>query len=285
MSLRIHPLSYNLGAEITGVDFSRPQSEQNLALIHGAFLDHSVLLFRGQPVTREQHIAVSGWFGELESNDAAPVMRIENYPQILMVSHKPNPNWKPSDDYVGKVWHTDHSHTLHPAKATTLRGVEVPDIGGDTMFANMCLAYETLSDGMKKLLEGQHAIHPVGVHTRRIDKSSPQRMAESIRRNPPIAQPLVRVHPDTGRKALYLSVKLKQIVGMTPEESAPLLDDLCRHSEKPQFVYRHHWRKDDLLVWDNRCLMHMAVNDFDKTQTRYLERTVIKGTPSGYATT
>jgi taurine dioxygenase len=159
-----------------------------------------------------------------------------------------------------------------------LRCVELPGVGGDTMFANMYLAYDSLSDGMKKTLAGLDGIH---ARQRKFDNLTPER-AEFLKRQRPVAQPAVRVHPETGRKALYLGEKVKQFVGWTPEESQPLLDFLNRHATRPQFVYRHQWQKDDLLMWDNRCTMHLAVGDFDLTQIRHMERTTIRGTPSGY---
>ena len=150
-----------------------------------------------------------------------------------------------------------------------MRAVEVPDVGGDTMFANMYLAYDTLSERMKKLIAGLHGVHLPGT-------------AQSRRTIPPIAQPLVRVHPETGRKALYVGEKVSLLVGMTAEESRPLLQFLCRHAARPQFVYRHQWCKDDLLMWDNRCTNHIALGDFDRTQLRHMERATVNGTPSGY---
>ena len=283
MNLQARPLSYTLGAEIVGLDFRRRIDEASINWLRDTFLNYSILLFRGLSITREQHVELSGWFGEVESNEAAPVQRLQGFPQILTVEHRPRPDYKRTDYYNGMFWHTDHSHTLNPARATTLHAVEIPDVGGDTMFSNMYAAYESLSDGMKKMLDGLYAVHPVGTYTRRIDRSSPEAMAASMKRHPPIAQPLVREHPESKRKALYLSEKVKQVVGLTPEESQPILDFLCKHATRPQFVYRHRWQKDDLLVWDNCCLMHLAVNDFDKSQARYMERTVINGPPSGYA--
>jgi taurine dioxygenase len=159
-----------------------------------------------------------------------------------------------------------------------LRCVELPDVGGDTMFANMYMAYDSLSDGMKKMLAGLDGIH---ARQRKFTDISPER-AEFLKRQKPVAQPAVRVHPETGRKALYVGDKVKQFVGLTPEESRPLLDFLSSHSARPQFVYRHQWRQDDLVLWDNRCTMHLAVGDFDETKIRHMERTTVKGTPSGY---
>lgn len=280
MRLQIRRLSYTLGAEIIGIDIRQPLDDQSVSEIHAAFLEHCILLFRGQPLTREQHIAFSRRFGRLEEiADYRVKVRIPEYPEISLVTNQPRPG-KSTKPYAGDRWHSDLSNTCVPAMASLLRGVEVPEIGGDTMFANMYLAYETLSDGMKKLIEGLECIHsgPEG----KIDHSTPERAAETRRLNT-VAQPLVRRHPETGRKALYVGEqKVKQIVGMTIEESKPLIQFLCQHAGRPQFVYRHQWRKDDLIMWDNRCTNHIAVNDYDKTQIRHMERTTVMGTPSGY---
>ena len=183
-----------------------------------------------------------------------------------------------SSRYTGRLWHSDLCHSLTPAMGSLLRCLERPDVGGDTMFANMYMAYDTLSDGMKKLLEGLHGIH---TRSRKFDTLSAERAA-FLARQRPVAQPAVRVHPETGRKTLYLGEKVKQFAGLTPEESAPLLSFLNKHAVKPEFVYRHQWRKHDIVMWDNRCTMHLALGDFDMNQIRHMERTTIKGTPSGY---
>jgi taurine dioxygenase len=283
MNLQARPLSYTLGAQVIGLDFSRRIDETSVQWLRETFLKYSILLFRGQSITREQHVKLSEWFGEVESNEAAPKQRLDGHPKVLTVEHRPRSDYKPTDYYNGMFWHTDHSHTLKPARATTLHAIEIPEVGGDTMFSNMYAAYDALSNAMKKMLDGLYAVHPVGTYTRRIDRSSPEAFAASMKKHPPIAQPLVREHPESRRKALYLSEKVRLIDGLTAEESQPILDFLCRHSTRPQFVYRHRWQKDDLLVWDNCCLMHLAVNDFDKSQRRYMERTVVNGPASGYA--
>jgi taurine dioxygenase len=146
----------------------------------------------------------------------------------------------------------------------------------------MYLAYETLSDGMKALISDLHGIHLSGTRKIANTESGVPRADEQRRLNPPVAQPVVRVHPETGRKALYIGEKVKRFDGMTEEESRPLIEYLVRHATRPEFVYRQQWRKDDLLAWDNRCVMHQALGDFDDTQLRHLERTTVLGTPSGH---
>jgi len=142
-----------------------------------------------------------------------------------------------------------------------------------------------LSDGMKKLIANLHGIHQSGTRKLANDATGRERAEEQRRLNPPVAQPVVRVHPETGRKALYIGEKVSRFDGLTAEESKPLIQYLVRHATKPEFVYRHQWQKNDILVWDNRCTMHQALGDFDETQLRHLERTTVLGTPSGYVVT
>lgn len=276
--MEIKRLSHALGAEVIGLDLTRPLSEGDFAAVHQAFLDHGVLLFRGQAVTREQHIAFSRRFGELDidkSPDADPL-----YPELTIVTTRPQADGKPSESrYTGQLWHTDIPFSLTPAMGSLLRCVERPEVGGDTQFANMYLAYDTLSEGMKKILEGLQGIH---MRARKFTGPVSAEREAYLKTVRPVAQPAVRVHPETGRKALYLGEKVRQFVGLTEAESKPLLDYLNKHAFRPQFVYRHQWRRNDIVMWDNRCMQHLAVGDVDPQAIRHMERTTIKGTPSGY---
>jgi len=283
MALKLRKLSYALGAEVCGVDVAKPMSEGEFGEIYKAFLDHGILLFRDQDITREQHIEFSRRFGELDNHDALPRDRHPQYPELLLVTNEPKPDGSPSDSrYTGRQWHSDMSFTPVPSLGSLLRAHTVPEVGGDTLFANMYMAYEALSEGMKKLIKDLHGIHRSG--TRKINniETGVSRMQEQKRLNPPIAQPVVRVHPETGRKALYLGEKVQRFDGLTEEESKPLIDYLNRHATRPEFLYRHQWRANDIVVWDNRCTMHQALGDFDETQRRHMERTTVLGTPSGY---
>ena len=280
MPITVRPLSYALGAEIQGVDLAKPLSNSEFDRILSTFLQSGILLFRGQKITREQHIAFSRRFGELDTHDALPRDSHPDYPELLLVTNIPKDNGKPSDSkYTGQQWHSDMSFTPVPALGSLLRGITIPPVGGDTMFANMYMAYDALSDGMKKMIAGLHGIH---TGSRKVDDPNSDRQMEQKKINPPIAQPVVRAHPETGRKALYIGEKVSCFVGMTAEESKPLIDYLCKHATRPQFVYRHQWRADDIILWDNRCTMHIALGDYPDGEIRHLERTTVKGTPSGY---
>jgi len=283
MALKLRKLSYPLGVEICDVDVAKPMSEQSFGEIYRAFLDNGILLFRNQDISREQHIEFSRRFGELDRHESLPRDRRKDHPELLMVTNEPKTDGSPSDTkYTGRQWHSDMSFTTEPSLGSLLRSFAVPEVGGDTLFANMYLAYDTLSDGMKKLIADLHGIHLSGTRKLANDNTGIDRMQEQKKLNPPVALLVVRVHPETGRRALYIGEKVKRFDGLTDEESRPLIDYLVRHATKPEFVYRHMWRKNDILVWDNRCTMHQALGDFDETQLRHMERTTVLGTPSGY---
>ena len=280
MSLSFRPLSHALGSEVQGVDLAKSLSNSEFDQIHRKFLESGILLFRDQEITREQHIAFSRRFGELDNHDPLPRDRHPDYPELLLVTNIPKDNGKPSDSkYTGQQWHSDMSFTPVPSLGSLLRGITIPPVGGDTMFTNMYLAYDTLSAGMKKMIDGLHGIH---TGSRKVDDPNSAREKEQRKINPPIAQPVVRVHPETGRKALYIGEKVSCFEGMTVEESRPLIDYLVKHATRPQFIYRHQWRANDIVLWDNRCTMHIALGDYEEGEIRHLERTTVKGTPSGH---
>jgi taurine dioxygenase len=282
MALQLRKLSYALGAEVCGIDVTKI-TETQFGEVYDAFLDNGILLFRDQDITREQHIDFSRRFGELDRHDALPRDRHPDYPEILLVTNEPNPDGSPSESrYTGRQWHSDMSFTPVPSLGSLLRGIIVPEVGGDTVFANMYLAYETLSDGMKKMIAGLHGIQMAGTRKIANPEIGASRTEEQLKLNPPIAQPVVRVHPETGRKALYLGDKVKRFDGLTEDESQPLIKYLNAHATRFEFIYRHQWRRNDIVVWDNRCTMHLALGDFDETQRRHMERTTVLGTPSGY---
>jgi len=280
MAVEFKPLSFALGAQVEGLDLRSPISESDWESVHQAFLKYGVLLIRGQSISREQHIAFSRRFGQLDAHESLPLDRDATFPELLMVTNDQKPDGSPSNSrYTGQMWHSDMSFTLAPALGSLLRAVEVPPVGGDTLFANMYAAYDALSARMKQMIEGLNGIH----HSERKNAGlSAVWEKENQRLNPPVAQPLVRVHPETGRKALYIGEKVKCFEGMTPEESTPLIDYLVRHATRPHFVYRHCWQAQDLLVWDNRCTAHLALGDYDPRCRRHLERTTVLGTPSGH---
>jgi len=280
MDIKTSPLSFGLGLKVTGVDLSDKLTDEDITAIHRIFLEsNGLVLFSNQILTREQHIALSRRFGELDTHDAVPLDRHPEYPELLMVSNaaRSADGGVGNGRSIGQVWHSDLAPSLRPALGSLLRAVDVPPVGGDTMFANMYAAYDELSNGMQMMIADLH-----GVHHRERKNVSAEWLAENRRLNPPVAQPVVRVHPETGRKALYIGEAVKSFEGFTEEESRPLIDFLVRHATQPRFVYRHRWQQNDLLMWDNRCTMHLALGDYDMTHRRHMERTTIVGTPSGH---
>jgi taurine dioxygenase len=280
MAIKVRKLGHALGAEVSGVDISQPIDDRTLSEINRAFLENCVLVFRDQPLTREQHVAFSRRFGELDNNLARGAhMRVPEVPEIFLVTAEPVPRGQASGGVIGDVWHTDNSHLPVAAAASLLRAIELPDVGGDTMFCNMYRAYDTLSDGMKKLIEPLQGVHMQSSAAH--DLSTPERAEESWKRWPAAAHPAVRVHPESGRKALYVNGQVRFFVDMSRAESKPLVDCLTDHAVRPQNVYRHVWRVGDLVMWDNRSVLHMSLGDFDRTQRRHMERTTVHADRSG----
>jgi taurine dioxygenase len=279
MTIQIRRLSAGLGAEISGVDLAKTLDDKTFAEIQQAWRDHLILLFRNQPLTNEQHIAFSGRFGPLDDHAAIPKFRDPVHHHILPVTNQEVAGRKQP---VGRQWHSDLSTTTRPARASLLRSEVIPPVGGDTMFTNMYLAYDTLSEKMKELVDPLECIHDMTVakHSKGRD---PADLADVRRRNPPVAHPMVRVHPETGKKALYVSeMTTTGIVGLTDEEAQPILEYLYMHCVRAEFTYRHKWQVHDLLCWDNRCTMHLALSDYDIEIPRKLYRTTLLGEPSGY---
>jgi taurine dioxygenase len=277
MKLDLRPLSSGLGAEVVGVDISAPIDDATFAAIEQAWRDHLILLFRGQELSNERHVAFSARFGALDDHRSIPRLRDPEHHQILPVVNQVVGGRRQP---VGRQWHSDLSTTLRPARGSLLRCEELPPVGGDTMFANMYLAYETLSETMKDIIDDLWAVHDLTLaHHNRGRKD-----IDEVRRNtPPVAHPMVRVHPETGRRALYVSeMTTADIIGMRREEAQPILDYLFRHSVRPEYTYRHRWQVGDVIAWDNRCTMHLALDDYDIEIPRRMYRTTLLGEPSGH---
>jgi len=278
MPLEIVPLSYNLGIEVLGLDLRHPVSDKDLVAIRTGLLDRGgLMLFRGQKLSREQHVAFSRRFGELDTHDAVPLDRDRQFPEVLLVDNLPRPEGEAYGKLIGQVWHSDLAPSLLPAGLSFLRAIRVPSVGGDTQFSNMYAAFDSLSSGMQKMLRNLNAVYIRGRKGVTEDWEK-----ENRRLNPPVCQPMVRVHPDTGREALYIGESIRAFEGMTHAESRLLLDFLIHHSTQPRFVYRHRWLAGDLIVWDNRSTIHLALGDYDPAEVRQMERTTVKGYPSGH---
>lgn len=281
MALQIRRLSRALGAEIQNVDLTQPLAASIQDEIRQAFLDYHVLLFRNQDLTPEQHIRFTAMFGEIEKNEAVPDYRHPDHAELVLVSNAPREGKPSPTRNLGQQWHSDHSQTTCPTLGSLLHAQVVPPVGGDTMFTNMYLAYEMLSEPLKKMIDPLFAVHDI-TRARHLQDRGPEYLAQKRRVNPPVIQPAVRIHPETARKALYVSeMMVANFLGMTIEESEGLLNYLFHHSVRPEFTYRHQWRRHDLLMWDNRCTMHNALADYDPSETRTMLRTALKGEPCG----
>ena len=284
-SIQIRKRSHSLGAEVTGVDLAQPMSDEVFELINQAWHEHLLLLFRNQQLDYPQYIAFGSRFGELERylHQSADYTHPQ-HPEIYFITNH-DVNGKPSETReVGREWHTDQSYTARPLKATMLYCKEIPETGGDTMFTNMYRAYETLSPRLRAILDELEAVHDFSL---RLDNLQTYLDADKIaarrKKSPPVAHPVVRVHPDTGRKALFVSEAVtSHFVGMTREESHGLLEFLFAHCVRPELVYRHRWQADDVVIWDNRCTLHLALKDYEHTSPRHMVRMAVLGTPSGY---
>jgi len=266
------------GADVTGVDLSQNVSDEVLAEIRAALLDNLVICIRDQHFSPEQQLAFAKRWGEIHLH---PFMQgMADHPEILAIIKKPS-----DKKNFGGAWHTDQMFSPSPAMATMLYALQVPSAGGDTLFTNQYLAYESLSDGMKALA-GQLCTVCVGDNFRQADGLSRKdrytdQMADMKVKEPGNVQttsihPLVRTHPETGRKALYVGGHVQRFDGMTDEESIPLIDYFMKHSTRPEFTCRVRWTNGMLTIWDNRCTQHFAVNDYP-AETRIMHRITICG--------
>ena len=277
-SITVQPVAGSLGAEVSGVDLAAPLSNTAAAEIRRAFTENLVLFFRNQGLTPEQHLAFSGLFGRLCRMPY--IKHMEDYPDIIAVLKEADER---KISTFGNAWHSDFSFLEEPPLGSILYAREVPSHGGDTLFANMYEAYDALSEGMKRMLLGLKAMHsgkpygqgglPKDLKTSRsigIERNN----AEADRE---VAHPVVRLHPESGRKALFVNaIYTTRFEDMSEAESRPLLDFLFQHVQRPEFACRFRWAEGSLAVWDNRCTVHYAVNDYDGSR-RLMHRTTVAG--------
>ena len=282
MALGVNKLSYALGAEITGLDLRDPLDDRTVDEIRRIWMENLVVVIRGQDVHAGPAGRVRAWSGAARRPQEPAVLSAPRPAQDLPDHQQAGQRQAFRDQGHRPPGHSDHSFTTRPTMASALYCKEIPSIGGDTLFSrDIYMAYDTLSDGLKKILDGLEAVHDI-VDYAPFRTRSAEQVAEMRRINPAVAQPVVRVHPETGKKALYVSEALTfRFVGMTEDESRGLLRFLWSHSVKPEFVYRHPWKVGDLLMWDNRCAMHMAPADYAPGQPRLMHRITILGQPSG----
>jgi taurine dioxygenase len=279
-SIEVRPAAGSLGAEVHGVDLARPLRNSTADELRRALVEHLVLFFRDQNLTPDQHLDFSRLFGPLSR--VPYVKHMDEYPDIIAVLKEADER---NISTFGNAWHSDFSFLEAPPMGSVLYAREVPSHGGDTIWANMYDAYEALSDGMKRMLDPLRAMHsgrpygvarpPKGVRTSRsiaIERDNREADRE-------VAQPVVVVHPSSRRKALFVNaIYTVRFEHMTEAESRPLLDFLYQHCTRPEFTCRFGWKSGSLGIWDNRCTLHYAVNDYDG-QRRLMHRTTIAGEP------
>ncbi len=268
--VRVAPIAGALGAELSGIDLSRvgqsgsdTDADANFKIIHDALMNYGVIFFRNQTLTRVAQLAFAKRFGRPEIHPIANGM--QEYPEVIRVL-------KPAgeDAYFGTSWHTDNSFFEEPSSVTMLYGDRVPPVGGDTVWASMETAYEHLSDSMKSKLENLDAVHSAreayDPRTTGDDRYTGKAaisytFSESIYEE--VVHPVIRVHPETGRKSIYVNPMFtQQIVGLNPAESDSLLNTLYAHSTRLEFTCRYRWQKGSVAIWDNRCVQHYAIDDY-----------------------
>jgi len=275
-TVTIRPLGTVMAAEVIGADLSRPVSAADLALFEEAFNRYKVLVYRDQNLSKEQLLAFSKRWGPLGEH-IMPGAASDDYEEINVMSNK-GPDGKPTGkhpDPTAKRWHTDRSYMPRPAKATFLYGLEVPTVGGDTLFANATMAYDALPDDVRHRIDRLNAIHSVE-HSRRTGGVMLATEYE-LKKAPPVRHPLARPHPATGRKAIYCGCHAWKVEGLPDDEGRALLDYLIGFAVEERFLYRHKWRTRDLLMWDNRCVFHAATDYDTAKELRVLYRTVVEG--------
>ena len=273
--ITVKPLAGAIGAEIFGPDLSQPLAPEVLDEIHRAHLDHLVIVFRDQDLTPDAHKSFARNFGSCHINSFFPT--VEGHPDIQLVAKNPEDTRN-----VGDVWHTDVSYVAEPPLGSMLCAREVPESGGDTMFASMYASYDALSDGMKDMLEGLNAVHSAtrsfgvkatGKEMKSKNKSMKFKYSEDAEQD--AVHPVIRTHRETSRKGLYVNRSFtKHFEGMTVDESAPLLKYLYDHMARPEFTCRVRWQKGTLTFWDNRCAHHYALNDY-QGQRRIMHRVTV----------
>ncbi|MFP3501307.1 TauD/TfdA dioxygenase family protein [Burkholderia sp. SIMBA_062] len=275
----IVPFDAPLGAEVVGIDLSQPLGAADFARVHRAHLDHHVLVFRDQRITADEHVAFSRRFGPLQIH-VLHQFALAAHPEVLIVSNIVE-NGRPIGlGDAGRFWHSDLSYKEKPSLGSLLHAQELPAEGGDTLFANMHLAWDTLPAHLRRAVEGRRAEHTYLARYAELQARSPWRpnlSAGQIAQVDAVVHPVVRTHPETGRKALFVSEHFTtRIVDLPEDESRALLDELFAHSVRAEHLYRHHWRAHDLVFWDNRSLMHLAAGTPDHLR-RKLYRTTIEG--------
>ena len=273
--MEMRHLSRHTGVEITGIDLNQAIDEPTRAVLSDLFAQRSVLVIRAQQLEPAALLNAVQLFGKVFEQQNTR-FSLPECPQIHYLSNEDRfPDGK---RYIpGSGYHTDHSNERCPPKATVLHAVELPSSGGDTQFANMQLAYEALSPCLREEVDGLRATH---VYQSRLSQRKLMSLTtdREMRVVEPVSHPLVRIHPETGRRSIYLNpIRIESLEGYSESQTVGLLEQLLTHSTQFQFEYRHQWQAGDLVLWDNRCLLHKANGDYDMSERRYLYRVMLQG--------
>ena len=260
------PLTPFIGAELHGIDLRQTLSDDAIAEVRQALLDYKVIFFRDQNITRAQHVAFARRFGDLEIHPATP--KDQPDPEVLRIEH--GPDSKGSENF----WHSDVTWRAEPSLGSILRALEVPEVGGDTLFVDMYAAYDSLQPAFKQFVEGLTAEHDIA----RVFASRLNANADELRAKYPIQEhPVVRTHPETGRRGLYVNIAFtSRILGLSKEQSDWVLNELYARAKLPEFQCRFRWEANSIAFWDNRACQHYAASDYFP-QRRAMERVTIKG--------
>jgi len=273
----ILPTGAVLGAEIRGLDLAQPMDDQTFEAVDDAFANFGVIFFRNQHITPQQQVAFTRRFGAIEFNIFGERWSVPEAPEIVVVSNVTE-NGKPVGiRRAGENWHSDMCYTARPPRGTMLYAIETPALHGlplgDTEFASAAAAWDALPDDLRRRIEGRRAVFDFTGRKRAFPPT-----AEEIARNPPVTHPIVRTHPRSGRRCLYvMRDDCTGIEGIAAEEAEALIAALADHIVKPQFIYRHQWRPGDVLMWDNCTVQHRAIQDYELPQRRLMHRTTMGG--------
>lgn len=282
-TIAARPSSAALGAEIVGVDLAQPLDDAAFARIVELFHRYEVAYFRDQRITPEQHVAFSRRLGELELHVRQDCLR-PGFPELFVVSNIIENGRPIGSQDAGQFWHSDLCYLSEPSRASVFHALEVPQKDGralgDTMFASTTAAYDALPDEIKARIEDLRVVQSYAKGYYSVRRSGPRKPLtdEQQAKTPDIEHPLVRTHPYTGRKCLFVNEGYSlRIVGLPQPEAEALLAYLLEHATRPKFIYRHNWRPQDLLLWDNCSTQHKAVADYELPLRRHMERATLKG--------
>lgn len=278
MSVEVRKLGEPILAEVVGVDVTKDISDDDWAAVYQAFLDNCVVVFRDQSLTPDQMVRLANRFGPVEAHiTSAKYKHPECDDLIIITNRNEKGEIDPFESARGGRWHTDMCYQEIPSKATMLHTLEIPEVGGDTIFANLYLALETMPASLRTRLEGLRATFRLGGNTGR----GQVRADKELKNAPLVDHPILRAHPDTGRLSVFVNqVHTVGIVGMDHDDAQALLQEVYDWCERPEFQARHEWRMGDTVIWDNRCSIHRATGENPLQQTRRLMRATISDRPN-----